>query len=460
MMSKWQFIWMLIVCSGCSKVLKTPSPEDNMTIAKVYTDDGDAQAAMSGVYIMMMDNLQGLMNASISLDAGLSADELACTPPYPPAQDTFWINALTVANIPNTELFTTSYTLLYDLNSMLAGLQASQGVSAPVKAELEGEARFNRAFIYLYLVNLYGAVPLVTTTNYTVSGSQPRAPVDTVYAQIVGDLKAADSLLPMGYVTAAGFGGDRTRPNQAAAQALLARVWLYKGNWAAAEAEAASVIDNPQYRLESLDSVFLSVSQEAIWQLQPVHGNSGTADAVAFLTEIPRGRAAFILTPQLLGSFEPGDQRRVDWVDSTVYLGQTLYYPYKYKLLTASAGVDTEYEMVLRLAEQWLIRAEARAQQGNLAGAIADLDAIKVRAGLPPYSGGGDMPSVLAAILQERRVELFTEWGHRWLDLKRTGQADAVLSGEKLQWRTYDTLYPIPWAVLLADPGMPQNPGY
>jgi hypothetical protein len=439
-------------------VLQTPPPGDEMTVSRVYADDADAETAMAGVYIAMMNNIRGSMNGSISLDAALSADELACTPPFAP-EDSFAIYQVSPENLLGDQLFATPYTLLYDLNSMMAGLSASQGVTSPVKAELEGEVRFNRALLYFYLVNLYGEVPLVLTTDFNVSGSAQRAPVDSVYAQIEADLEAAIPLLPMSYVTSTGFAGDRTRPNQAAAQALLARVWLYQGQWVSAEAMATAVIGNPQYRLETLDSVFLSVSQEAIWQLQPVRGNSGTADAIAFLTQAPRGRPAFILTPQLLGSFEPGDQRRVEWVDSSTYRGQLLFYPYKYKLLTAVAGVDTEYEMVLRLAEQYLIRAEARAQQGNSAGAIDDLDTIRERAGLPDYGGDTDVPSLLAAILQERRVELFTEWGHRWLDLKRSGQAGAVL-GAKPGWQAFDELYPIPATELSANPGMPQNPGY
>jgi hypothetical protein len=450
------FLSLLIICCGCSKVLQTPPPGNQITVARVYADDADAQTAMAGVYIAMMDNTLGYMNGSLSLDAALSADELVCTPPFA-REDSFQLYQFSAEYVFCNELFNTPYTLLYDLNSMMAGLAASRGVTPPVKAELEGEVRFNRALLYFYLVNLFGDVPLVLTTDYTVSGSAQRAPVDSVYGQIVSDLQAADSLLPVNYLTATGYTDNRTRPNQAAAQALLARVWLYLGQWAFAEAEATAVIDNQQYWLESLDNVFLSVSQEAIWQLQPVHGSTATADAHAYLS--PPGRPSFILTSQLIASMEPGDQRRAQWVDSGVYQGQMVYFPYKYKLLTANAGVDTEYEMVLRLAEQYLIRAEARAQQGDVDGAIADLNKIRERAGLPDYEGMIDASSLLAAILQERRVELFTEWGHRWLDLKRSGQASAVL-GMKPGWESTDVLYPIPATELSANPGMMQNPGY
>ena len=134
------------------------------------------------------------------------------------------------------------------------------------------------------------------------------------------------------------------------------------------------------------------------------------------------------------------------------------YYPYKYKL-TALSLVDTEYNMVIRLAEVYLIRAEARAEQGNIAGAQADLDTVRARAGLPP-TAAGDVPGLLGAIGHERQVELVAEWGHRWLDLKRTGLAGAVLGSEKPGWVATDTLYPIPAGELTANPALSQNPGY
>jgi hypothetical protein len=123
--------------------------------------------------------------------------------------------------------------------------------------------------------------------------------------------------------------------------------------------------------------------------------------------------------------------------------------------------------MVLRLAEQYLIRSEARAEQQNLTGpngAIADLNTIRARAGLTSYSGGSDQASVLAAILHERQVEFFTEWGHRWLDLGRTGNLNAVMDSVELakggSWNPDKELYPIPATELTLNPNLKQNIGY
>ncbi len=142
----------------------------------------------------------------------------------------------------------------------------------------------------------------------------------------------------------------------------------------------------------------------------------------------------FYLSAQLLSSFESGDNRRhgKNWIDSITIDGTVFYYPYKYKLdqqdpsILTPAEID-EYLMVFRIAEQYLIRAEARAQQNNVAGAQNDLNIIRSRAGLA-NTNAGDLTSLTDAVLHERQTEMFTEWGHRWLDLKRTDKVDEVMS--------------------------------
>ena len=119
--------------------------------------------------------------------------------------------------------------------------------------------------------------------------------------------------------------------------------------------------------------------------------------------------------------------------------------------------------MVLRLAEQYLIRAEAKAYQDKLTDAIQDLDIIRNRAGLSLI--GDTNPSIskndfLLAIEQERKVEMFSEWGHRWLDLKRTERAGQILGALKPDWQDTDQLYPIPNSERLVNPRLTQNPGY
>jgi hypothetical protein len=118
---------------------------------------------------------------------------------------------------------------------------------------------------------------------------------------------------------------------------------------------------------------------------------------------------------------------------------------------------------VLRLAEMYLIRAEARAQQDNISGgnsAAADINVVRQRAGVPLIEGLSKN-QVLLAIENERRMELCFE-GHRWYDLVRTGRAQAVMDEFTSNWTSKDELWPIPLREIINNPALQnaQNPGY
>jgi hypothetical protein len=189
----------------------------------------------------------------------------------------------------------------------------------------------------------------------------------------------------------------------------------------------------------------------------PVSPYFNTAEGFAFIPSSPTVIPNYIIDTSLLNAFEPGDLRKTTWLDSNSVNGITYYYPFKYEVATGTN--KTEYNMVLRLAEQYLIRAEARTQLGELSGAEEDLNIIRNRAGLPDTKAT-DQQSLMNAIMQERRVELFTEWGSRWFDLKRWGIIDNVLSIEKPGWKSTDQLYPIPQQEIMSNPNLKQNAGY
>jgi hypothetical protein len=138
--------------------------------------------------------------------------------------------------------------------------------------------------------------------------------------------------------------------------------------------------------------------------------------------------------------------------------GSDYFYPYKYKR-RINTPVD-EYTIVLRLAEQYLIRSEACHKQGKFQEALGDINIIRERAGLLPLELTAE-DELYKAIFQERKLELFTEFGHRWFDLKRTGLVHAVLSPIKGDnWQETDQLFPIPFAEIQLNPELTQNPGY
>ena len=115
--------------------------------------------------------------------------------------------------------------------------------------------------------------------------------------------------------------------------------------------------------------------------------------------------------------------------------------------------------MVFRLADAYLIRAEAAAHLNNTGQAIYDIDEVRTRAGLSGTTAV-TKDEVLAAVAKERFTELFTEWGNRWFDLKRTGVIDAVMSTVKPNWKPFCALFPVPRNQIVLDPNLKQNPGY
>lgn len=447
---------------ACETYLETDVPDNRIISETVFNDAASAESAVQGVYNQLSRAFfVGGGPNSISVLAGLSADNLRNAVTTQSLRE-FEQNEISVQNSYNYDVWTSAYNIIYQTNAVLEGLQASTVLSLEDRHRMEGEIRFIRGFVYFYLVNLYGEVPLVLGTDYRVNATVSSTTTEEVYGQIIDDLETADNLL-------GAFGASTPlRANANTVKAFLGRVHLYLGDWEAAEHWSGEVIGNPMYAMEGLlNEVFLVNSTEAIWQISPE--STGTAalhtrDGNFFILEGPPYSLNPVeLTPQLLDVFEEEDDRLQQWIGSFTGDTGTYYFPYKYKVKYATTGEITEYTMVLRLAEQYLIRAEARAQLGNTTGAIADLDVIRERAGLALIEDTAPnlpMTTLIDSIVLERRRELFTEWGHRWLDLKRLGRAGEVLAPQKALWESTDVLYPIAEEEINKNPELEQNPGY
>lgn len=459
----------LLVLTGCSKLVDVDTPPIYTSDQNAYATDATAVSVLNGIYASMSTvalNRGNSVNSFMSFFSGLSADEFSLYTGASDDQVAYYKNALSVSSGPN--FWTSTYPYIYKVNLAIEGLTASKSLTPAVKNQLLGEAKFLRAFFYFYLVNLYGPVPLALTGSFTENAGLARAPEDQVYAQIIKDLTEASGFLNDYFTGSDGQSStsERVVPSRWAAKAMLARVYLYTGKYSESIARSSEVIANTGlFGLTDLNSTFLKNSREAIWQLQPVNLGWNTEDARLFVIP-PTGPSRTYpvsLDSVLLSSFETGDQRKVKWLGSFTAGSATYFFPYKYKNATLNNPV-TEYQMVLRLAEQYLIRAEANAKAGNIGAAISDLNAIRTRAGLPNYGGAQTQAAVVNAILQERRIELFSEWGHRWLDLKRTGTVDSVMALATVRkggtWHSYQQYYPIFTSELDTDPRLVQNAGY
>jgi len=443
-----------LALGSCKKFVDIGAPATQIGVQEAFQSESSATSAIIGLYSTgfatnLTINYTGL--------CGSSADDIRYAV-NDPNYGQFANDALLSSNTLVPGLWSDSYSQILQANLAIGNLNATTALSPAVKSQLLGEARTWRALVYFYLVNLYGDVPLELTTDVASNGAMGRTAAAAVWSQVIADLQGAVGLLQSGDPT-----GKRARINQYAAMALLAKAYLYTQDWKDAEQTASGVIGSGVFSLGSdLNSVFVNTSNEVIWQIATTTGVSVFGSN--FLA--PKGvLPAYVLYDTLYHSFEPGDLRKKYWTTSDTLGGTPYYYDFKDKV---RSGTGSEYNVVLRLAEQYLIRAEARAQQGNLSGATDDVNVIRTRAGLSLLGTGLSKAAVLAAVEQERKVELFGEWGNRWLDLKRTPgvlggatRADEVLGGGlKPAWKHDAVLYPIPAAQIIANPALKQNAGY
>lgn len=454
-----------LAIGSCDDLVEVDPPGHRMVSESVFDNDQTAIAAMNGIYYELFN--QGFSSGgtySVTYLGSISSDEMYLQRVSYEHTREFHENALNPDNQGAYWLWTSAFGTIYMVNSLLEGLEVSGSITPELSNRLEGEAKFVRAFSYFYLVNLYGETPLLLTTDYERNALAGRNPVEEVYDQIILDLEDARSLLDETYMD-----GERTQVNYFVATALLSRVYLYLENWELAERLSSEVIDasGTYGLLENLNDVFLANSREAIWQITPYgrgYVATQTNEGSVFIIDPDNPFAAFfmsVVVPEpFYDSLSEDDLRRQHWIAYNPNL--EFYYPHKYKISTSTGPIE-EYSMVMRLAEQYLIRAEARTRQGNTSGGIADLDVIRDRAGLPllvDTNPGIDGDALMDAILEERRIELHTEWGHRWLDLKRNDRVNEVMESLKEDWEPTDVLYPVPGDERAKNPNLSQNDGY
>jgi starch-binding outer membrane protein, SusD/RagB family len=443
---------LLLTNSGCKKFVEVDLPSTLVQTQTVFSNDATAEAAVIGIYSQLNILNLSMANGGASVYGGLLADDIYATSSSSSAA-AFSNNSLLPDNsIVSTNFWALCYKCIYQCNLVLEGLHQSSILTDSVQQRLEGEVKCLRGFFYLNLVNFFGDVPLQTSSDFEVNAVKTRGSVADVYTQIKTDLQDAKQLLK-----ANDYANNTGRAGKWVASSLLARAYLYTGDWTHAEAEASEVIQSGYYNIVTdINSVFPGHSAEMIWQL--IKDNVNTSEGSSFVPSSSTARPAYALTSYLLAAFEPNDKRRTNWVKSNTVSSVVYYFPYKYKV--RSSTTVTEYSCLLRLAELYLSRAEARAHLNETDSAAADINVIRNRAGLPNTTAV-TIDELVAAIQQERRVEFFAECGQRWFDLKRTGKADEVLSIVKgSNWTSTDALLPIPQQSLDSNPFLTQNPGY
>ena len=270
------FFLALTLFSSCKKFLEE-DPKSNVTVANYYSTEADAISAVNSVYAYLNStstgSTAGVYHSTFWVAAGLASDELLNNQLGAPQFDQLATFTQTPQNSALQEIWAMHYKTITIANiaiNRIPGIKMNESL----KKRLIGEAKFIRALMYFNLVRMYGEIPLIIEENAPLT--PPPVSEETVYNQIITDLKEAAPDLPLNYA----IGNGRGRATRGAADAILAKVYLTKKDWTNAAALAKKVIDSGEYELwEDFAQVFKLSSrngQEAIF-------------SVGFYNKIPTG---------------------------------------------------------------------------------------------------------------------------------------------------------------------------
>jgi len=438
---------LLVVLNSCSKKLEI-QPETYLDQSNAVKTSDDVKAVLIGAYSDM--GSRNLYGGGIFLREDLLAnsDDIDWSGTYQ-GMTQIYNKQIPVDNSFVSDDWTTGYKTINDANTVLDNISLVEEVD---KATVAAEAKFIRGVTYFALVQIFAkdwnngtpasnlGVPLVlkSTTDVDASSQVARNKVAEVYTQILSDLVAAEADLPE---------TNTFYATKIAANAMLARVYLQQSDFAKAAAAANKAIEladnNGLHLMDHFADAFptkdppkaIDNTPEDIFSMQ-VTNTSGLNEFNTFYAETNRGDIT--VTQDHLDKYEAGDDR-INMINGDGYV----------------AKFDNVYGNVhnIRLAEMYLIRAEANFRKNTSVGAtpLADINVIRSRALLDPLSSAN---LTLDAILHERYIELAFE-GFFLQDIKRNKG-----SVGNLEWDSPKLVYPIPLREIRVNSKLEQNDGY
>lgn len=498
---KYKYLYIAVamaVLGSCSEDFVTLQPKGSFLSSSYYKNEQQATAALVGVYDPLRKNTGGFENMVAMLNAG-SDDFYAGGGSASDGNgiQNFSSHSLTSLIIPGS-FWNDHYQGIYRANVLLSKMSGVD-MSADLKVRFTAETKTLRALYYFNLVRMFKNIPLIldpltTSTMLNVEQTTPAL----VYAQIEKDLLEAIPGLP----TSVNAASDAGRLTRVSAQALLGKVYLYDGKNGDAAAILAQVNGTPgqpnqygnkllakfsdlwvvsnKYNAESLIEVSHTSAGNSNWDfwgsgrdegnslnvMVGPRGYSRPANSTA--PDLPSGWSFSVPTQKLYDAIK-NDPRfdatildmkalkaagTADYIAGNADTGYFLnkFLPRQSDVRTGGGAAELNYKQdsyVIRLADTYLLEAEALGASGARAQAL--LDAVRARVGLTP------VPVSLAAIKTERRLELAGE-GHRFFDLVRWGDAAAALADRGFNAGT-DEVFPIPHVELVGTK-LKQNPNY
>jgi hypothetical protein len=461
-------IFMLVLYTSCKKVLNQ-KPKDYVDESVAITDTKTAQTAVAGLYNQLQD--QNYYGRNFLIMSDVSSDEAQSigTWDFYREMDTYQIST---GNTENGYFYSRAYQTIYVANYILQTVPGISGIPDATRNAINGAAYFVRGLVEFDLLRVYAGEPTVTGVNSsTAMGiaittktetasaiSYPaRATMKASYDQVESDLLQALNLLPES--------ADKSQASKGAVRALLSRLYLYEGRYDDVITYSNQVISDSKYVLNpSFTNIFSSkLTSEAIFELS-FNETDQSYERYWYYPTSQGGRGEIVAHPsfRIKAMADASDIRGTMF---TLDASSSTYYPTKYN---KTSGLDNIH--VLRVAEMYLNRAEAKAQRAqvaDLADAIADVNIIRKRSGAAPIAVPATKQATLQAVWNEQILEFAYE-GHSFFDYCRTNQALTQLVNMPRKNSPTSVsipsvsreLFPIPLFEINANKSMVQNEAY
>lgn len=453
----------VIFCFACSEEFLELNPENAVSDQVFLQSLGDFQSAMVGIYDQIQ--LSDWYGRYLPLVADIMGEDVKQNASANRAKEWAEYNgSKTTTHRVDREFWAEIYECINMANAVInSAFEPTDAVRAQLN-QLRGEAYAARALGYFDLVRIFGqhytftsdashpGVPIVL--DFDVTSKPTRNTVAEVYAQVISDFNEAISLMTIDPPNAG-------RLSKEAAQALLARVYLYKEDYANAEAMASAVINSGKYSLVSTadyPTQFLDgLSSEAIFEMIYSGADNPGSDHLGGMYRVS-GYGDYLPSQTLFDLMDDNDIRKTMFKEDVNLSGaygnlRVDKYP------STGSATGTDNLPVIRLSEVYLIRAEARANTGNPGGALDDVNLLRARA-LAPLATGADIHAEIAI---ERRIELCFE-GHRIFDITRKKASltrdDCTSTVCAVPYPSDLFVLPIPFEETDVNPNITQNPGY
>jgi|GEM_PF-418584 len=487
---------------SCGDSFLTLTPKDELTDLNFFQTESDAQQALTGVYGQLQPNETfGVSIDAADIEWAMSGDLYEMDGSA--ARIEIHSLALPASNTKIRDLYMQTYVGVSRANFTISRVGKMENLDPEKKAQIIAQAKFLRGIFYYRLANYFGGVPLVLEELDANSEMEiPRASIDEVWTQVETDLSQAIADLPEVWT-----GKDLGRATKGAAQAFLAKAYLWQEKWPDVVKVTEEMIASDQYGLvmSSFRDVFRESNEdneEMVFATQFRAGNDGEGSNIVYRTA-PRGAPSEFtgsgawsnFVPQthwvnafekdgtgkiidkrywdvIIGPGEPHQDMPAFVMPTSVPAGwsKTGFITTKYwqKATIGMSGVNAP---VLRFAEVLLNYAEALNEVGRSDEAMSQVNKIRMRAGLQAKSTGLAKAAVLDAIFYERRMEFLWESAGAFSDLNRRGRFIdfikknrpdfASLGVDSKPWlKTQPIRLPIPREAWERNRALEQNPGY